>query len=46
MIKKIWRRLLIWQIKTDVYTWNISFPKEEIKVIPVKEYQELIRNSI
>ncbi|SVA35266.1 uncharacterized protein METZ01_LOCUS88120 [marine metagenome] len=37
---------MVWQIKFDVVTWNRSFPKEEIRVITEKEYQELVRNSI
>jgi len=39
MIKRLWRRLMIWQIKTDVYAWNITFPKEKIRVISEEEYK-------
>ena len=31
---------MIWQIKTDVYTWNMTFPEEKIRVISEEEYKD------
>ena len=31
---------MIWQIKTAVYTWNMTFPEEKIRVISEEEYKD------
>ena len=39
MIKRIIKRLFVWQIKTDLWTWNKWFPKEPIRIITEEDYK-------
>ena len=41
MISRLWRKLMIWQIRLDVATWNKVFPKERIRVVKEEEHKAL-----